>query len=119
MPYDQCCGRFIDGGQVPSTALELMRSRYTAYTLCKDDYLRATWHPNTRPGIERITEDGVKWLGLEIRQHASAGEEAGVEFVARCRIQGRAHRLHETSRFLREEGRWLYLDGSFREREQQ
>jgi SEC-C motif domain protein len=114
--YEQCCGRFIGGAERPDTAAELMRSRYTAYTLCDDAYLRATWHPGTRPKAERITEDGVKWLGLEIKHHAASGDEASVEFVARYRIDGRAHRLHETSRFLREEGRWLYLDGRFQER---
>jgi SEC-C motif-containing protein len=113
MQYEACCGRFIDGGHLPQTALELMRSRYTAYTLRRDEYLRATWHPSTRPKEERLTEDGVKWLGLEIKGHAQAGDEAGVEFVARYRIQGRAHRLHEASRFLREDGRWLYRDGRF------
>jgi SEC-C motif domain protein len=114
--YEQCCGRFIRGDELPLTAVELMRSRYTAYTLCDDAYLRATWHPSTRPKVERMTEDGVKWLGLEIRRHASSGDEASVEFVARYRIDGRAQRLHETSRFLREGGRWLYLDGRFQER---
>jgi SEC-C motif-containing protein len=36
--------------------------------------------------------------------------EGIVEFVARYKIGGRAHRLHETSRFLKEDGRWFYLD---------
>jgi SEC-C motif-containing protein len=116
LQYAQCCGRFIDGVQLPHTAAELMRSRYTAYTLCNDVYLRATWHPSTCPKVERITEDGVKWLGLEIKNHAASDDEASVEFVARYRIDGRAQRLHETSRFLREDGRWLYLDGRFQER---
>lgn len=104
------------GRELPSTALELMRSRYTAYTLCRDDYLRATWHASTRPMDARLADDGVKWLGLEIRSHASSDDEASVEFVARYRVHGRAQRLHETSRFLREDGRWLYLDGRFQER---
>lgn len=114
--YEHCCGRFLDGGQMPPTALELMRSRYTAYTLCRDDYLRMTWHPSTRPRDERIAEMGVKWLGLDIKSHGEAGDEASVEFVARYRIQGRAHRLHEISRFVREDGSWLYLDGRFPEK---
>ncbi|MBU6492427.1 MAG: hypothetical protein KGQ45_06600, partial [Burkholderiales bacterium] len=40
--YAECCGRFIDGGQVPASAEQLMRSRYTAYVLARGDYLRAT-----------------------------------------------------------------------------
>lgn len=114
--YAQCCGRFIDGGEVPQTAEQLMRSRYTAYTMRKESYLKATWHPSTRP-VDAVTqEDGTKWLGLEVRRHVPAGDEATVEFIARYKIGGRAHRLHEVSRFVREDGKWYYVDGSFPER---
>jgi SEC-C motif-containing protein len=34
-----------------------------------------------------------------------------VEFVARNKLGGRAWRHHETSRFERVGGRWLYVDG--------
>ena len=37
-----------------------------------------------------------------------------VEFVARYKIGGKAHRLHETSRFVREGEQWFYLEGDFR-----
>ena len=113
--YVSCCGRFIDGGEPPPTAAELMRSRYSAYVLKNEAYLKATWHPSTRP-TEPVAQDGnVKWLGLEVRRHVPAGETAIVEFVARSKIGGRAHRLHEISNFVREEGRWYYVDGSFPE----
>lgn len=107
-----CCARFIEAGEIPSTAEELMRSRYTAYTLQKEDYLRETWHSDTRPE-EGVTQDGAKWLGLEVRKHARSGDEAKVEFVARYRLGARAYRLHEISRFVREDGRWYYVDGEF------
>lgn len=116
--YAQCCGRFIEGNAVPQTAEELMRSRYTAYTMRNEPYLKATWHASTRPKEPVVEDDDTKWLGLEVRKHVPAGEEATVEFVARCKIGGRAHRLHEVSRFVREEGRWYYVDGSFPERQQ-
>jgi SEC-C motif-containing protein len=55
----------------------------------------------------------VKWLGLDVRQHrATDAEHAEVEFVARSRVAGRGQRLHERSRFVREDGRWFYLDGA-------
>jgi SEC-C motif domain protein len=60
-------------------------------------------------------DDGLKWIELEVRKHQQAGDEATVEFVARYKIGGRAERLHEVSRFIREEGRWFYVDGSFPE----
>lgn len=90
-----------------------MRSRYTAYVERREDYLLATWHPTTRPvelGLARETP--AKWLGLEVRRHEQTdADHAVVEFVARYKVNGRAHRLHETSRFVREDGKWYYLEG--------
>jgi SEC-C motif-containing protein len=112
--YAQCCGRFVSQGMVPQTALELMRSRYSAYTLHEAAYLQATWHVSSRPQIDFAEEDdNLKWIGLDIRRHQESGDEATVEFIARYKIGGRAERLHEVSRFVREEGRWYYVDGSF------
>lgn len=91
-----------------------MRSRYTAYVLGLADYLLATWHPRYRPQHLDLKEEHCQWLGLEILCAPGAEGEAGlVEFVARYKINGRAHRLHEVSRFEREAGRWYYLDGTF------
>jgi SEC-C motif-containing protein len=91
-----------------------MRSRYTAYVRENEAYLRATWHPSTRPQ-GAILQPGAKWLGLSVLKHEEQGSRAIVEFVARCRVGGRAQRVHETSRFVRELGHWLYVDGSFSE----
>lgn len=90
-----------------------MRSRYSAYVLGLTDYLLASWAPETRPpSLELAAEPRPKWLGLDIRQFRQTGpDSATVEFVARYRIGGRAHRLHETSRFVRRDDRWLYVDG--------
>ena len=86
-----------------------MRSRYSAYVLGLIDYLLATWHPSTAPGDLELSP--VKWLGLEVR-HAQADGDAGVvEFVARCRDGAGARRIHEISRFVRQDGRWFYIDG--------
>lgn len=112
-PFSDCCGRYVAGSPAP-TAQALMRSRYTAFGLGRADYLAATWHPSTRPADLNLT-GGPEWIGLEI-VHCQAGGEADlrgrVEFIARYRQAGRPGRLHETSRFLRENGRWYYLDGT-------
>ena len=112
-PFPACCESFLDGHALPQTAEQLMRSRYTAYTLGRLDYLRNTWHPTTRRADPDPGEP-VAWLGLEIL-HTEAGgpnDDRGlVEFVARYKIAGRAYRLHEISRFQRRDGRWLYVDG--------
>jgi len=95
-----------------------MRSRYCAYVRGNADYLLATWHPTTRPPqLSLGSEPPVRWLGLQVRHHTTTGADtAVVEFVARYRIGNRAQRLHETSRFVREGGRWYYLDGEFPDR---
>ncbi|RYF40470.1 MAG: hypothetical protein EOO25_12515 [Comamonadaceae bacterium] len=112
LAFAQCCGRWIAGGSPAPDAEALMRSRYTAFVLQDEPYLLATWHPRTRPA-SAAWEPGTRWLGLEVRAHDRNGEDAAqVEFVARCRQgSGKAQRLHERSRFLREEGCWYYLDG--------
>ena len=89
-----------------------MRSRYSAYVMQLEPYLLATWHSRSRPPAVAFTP-AIKWLGLSIKAARDTGADAAeVEFIARCRSAGAcAVRLHERSRFLREEGRWYYVDG--------
>ncbi len=115
-PYAACCGPLHQGQQPAASAEALMRSRYSAYVLKHEAWLLASWHPDTRPTALQLdaADAPAKWLGLEIRRHAQQdANHATVEFVARCRYPGgRAGRLHEISRFVRDNGRWLYLDAS-------
>ncbi|WP_395699923.1 YchJ family protein [Aquabacterium sp.] len=111
--YAACCGRWHEGHQhlQAPDAEALMRSRYAAFVMQRADYLLATWHASTRPA-QLDFEPGLRWLGLEVKRHQPTGADtATVEFVARSKLGGRAHRLHETSRFVREGGQWFYLDG--------
>lgn len=112
--YADCCGRYHAGPlhlQAPDAAA-LMRSRYSAYALGLVDYLLATWHPDTRPAALDLTADPARWIGLSVRRHTVVDDDhQSVEFVARHKVGGRAQRLHETSRFVREGGRWFYVDG--------
>lgn len=117
--YTACCGRFIDHGEVPETAEQLMRSRYTAYTQANAPYLLQTWHASTRPAQLDLDEDeAVRWLGLRIdrvEKGGAADERGMVCFVARWRVGGgRAQRLQECSRFVKDAGYWYYLDGDIR-----
>jgi SEC-C motif domain protein len=90
----------------------LMRSRYSAYVRALGGYLLDTWHPSTRPTEPPVFEPGLRWLGLDVKQHRSVdATHATVSFVARSKFGGRAHRLQETSRFVCEGGRWYYVDG--------
>jgi SEC-C motif-containing protein len=98
-----------------------MRSRYSAYVLGATDYLRATWDARTCPAdldADPAAPDAPRWLGLAIKRHTPVdASHAQVEFVARYKVGGRAYRLHETSRFERDErGFWRYVDGEVSER---
>ena len=110
--YGECCGLWHKGlaqGEHAPSAEALMRSRYSAYVLELPDYLLATWHASSAPGDLELQP--VKWLGLEVL-HAAQSTDAGVvEFIARCKVNGRASSLHETSRFVQTDGRWFYIDG--------
>lgn len=118
--YAHCCGRF-HAGEPAASAEALMRSRYSAFVLCNEPYLLATWHSSTRPKSIEF-EPQQKWLGLKIvttetpngngvRPHFHF-DTAHVEFIARYRVGGgSAARLHERSRFVQEHGRWAYVDG--------
>jgi SEC-C motif-containing protein len=112
-PYADCCGRYTCGAAAAPDAEALMRSRYSAYTLRLEPYLLATWHASTRPAaLDLSAEPQPKWLGLQVKRHRQIDKNhVEVEFVARHKIGGRAFRLHETSRFVREEGKWYYMDG--------
>jgi SEC-C motif domain protein len=108
--YRACCGRWHAGAPAPP-AEALMRSRYAAFALELEAYLLATWHASTRPAAVTF-EPGTRWLGLTVKAAREDGQRADVEFVARYRVGGgSAVRLRERSRFVRENGRWFYVDG--------
>ena len=96
-----------------------MRSRYSAYVMNDFAYLRVTWHASTCPndlGAQDDDHPTTKWLGLTIKKtwQGAQDDEAFVEFIAKYKIGGqRVERLHEVSRFVREDGRWFYVDGAF------
>jgi SEC-C motif-containing protein len=110
--YATCCQPWhagLEAGAHAPTPEALMRSRYSAYVVGLIDYLLATWHPSAAPGELELSP--VKWIGLEVLHAETTGDAGVVEFAARCRVNGRAQRMHETSRFVRQDGRWYYIDG--------
>ncbi|HLA36024.1 MAG TPA: YchJ family metal-binding protein [Rhodocyclaceae bacterium] len=112
--YAACCARYHDGVPAPD-AETLMRSRYSAYCKGLESYLIDTWHADTRPAIGELNlaaTPPAKWIGLEVKDHKESADDATVEFVARYRVGGRAYRLHEISRFTRQDERWYYRDGT-------
>ena len=116
--YGECCGRYLADGRRAPTAEALMRSRYTGFATRATHYLLVTWHPSTRPEVLDL-DDAMVWHRLDVVRTDAGGpwDDAGtVEFVAHYRLDdgtaiGQRGRLHETSHFVREDGRWLYVDG--------
>lgn len=113
-PYAACCGRYHAGEAAPD-AERLMRSRYSAYVRQQAEYLRQTWHPDTRPAelsLDDAPGQRTHWLGLTVHEHTVTGADtAEVRFTARYRIGGgSAVKMTEHSRFQRIDGRWYYLD---------
>ena len=112
LPLAACCMPYIEGKAIPETAEQLMRSRYSAFVLCDEAYLLASWHPDRRPSKVSFDSD-QRWLGLSIKASDGGADDmlGTVEFVARYKVHGKGYRLHEVSRFDKIDGRWYYRDG--------
>ena len=112
--YVACCGAFHSGSTAAPTALELMRSRYSAFAVGDAGYLLATWHPATRPATIEL-DPAIQWRRLQLRGLSGGGDtdDAGtVEFIAHYwdssrRLYGKQH---ENSRFVRLATSWFYVD---------
>jgi SEC-C motif-containing protein len=121
-PYDRCCGPFHAGKAAPETAEQLMRSRFSAYAMAKVDYLIST-----RPEAKRGDEDrdeliqyckAVSCVSLKIvsKEKGGKADETGiVTFHASLQANGRRNLHIETSNFVRENGKWVYVDGVVKE----
>ena len=120
--FENCCSPFIDGRAVAEQPEQLMRSRFSAFSIGNIDYLINTHHISTRSttlrgALERDMRD-IDWLGLSVIQASpvSSLEPRGfVEFVAlykRAQLyEGRIEQLHEKSMFIKEKARWFYISG--------
>jgi len=95
---------------LPENAEQLMRSRYSAYVMQDRDYLEQTWHIDNRPP-DLALDSGISWVGLQIIDFKHQDDRATVEFEACLVVSGRLDAVHETSRFVEQEGRWFYTSG--------
>lgn len=108
LTYGECCGRLHAG----SAAEELMRSRYSAFAVGDEAYLKRSWHPGTRPDALDL-DGGLEWVRLEVLSTSEGTpfhREGTVDFRAVYRENGREGELREHSRFLRHDGAWVYVD---------
>lgn len=118
LSYVRCCEPFILGNKVPETAEKLMRSRFTAYAVGNPAYLAGTTAAAEREKLDREELkrycSTLRCLGLAILKVQAGGQsdETGeVTFRAKLLLNGQRMLHREKSRFVREEGRWVYLDG--------
>lgn len=111
--FRECCGPLVEDGIPADTAEQLMRSRYTAFSLGRSDHLWRTWHPRTRP--EQVELGDIEWVGLSVVDVVAGGvdDRTGiVEFEARFRDPDGVSVMRERSTFARRGGRWTYLGDS-------
>ncbi|AYF73871.1 hypothetical protein D7D52_08340 [Nocardia yunnanensis] len=111
--YVDCCGRLHRGEVTAGTAEQVMRSRFSAFAVRDEAYLLRSWDPETRPADVDF-DPAMRWERLEILGTTGGGmfhTEGTVEFRAHYRVRGAAGELHERSRFRRDRGAWVYLDG--------
>jgi SEC-C motif-containing protein len=109
--YADCCRKYIEYQTNAPTAVALMRSRYTAFVMHDEAYLRYSWLPENCPETIYLDKED-KWLGLKIKstKDGGTGDKTGqVEFVARCKKAGKARRIHENSLFIHKNNRWSYV----------
>lgn len=113
--YSGCCGKFIDKDGVPATPEELMRSRYTAFTLGNADYIGKTM---TSPAVDDFDAEETKkfaesvdWVKLEVIASSVKGNRGSVEFLAHYKQKLDKHVIHEIGDFMLKDGKWFYVDG--------
>lgn len=108
--FNLCCGRFITNDQAPDSPEQLMRSRYTAYTLKNENYLLGSWHPSTRPESLDLTNDTTQWMGLKIISTLDSTVNFVAYFTQDTLNSEKFYSLTEQSNFVKENN-WFYLDG--------
>ncbi len=118
--YEQCCVLFIERKQLPQTPEQLMRSRYTAYSLTRTDYIKNTMKGKTLIGFDELEAktwaQSVTWVGLKVIQAYNETPDKGfVEFAARFKEGEQFKKIHELSEFHREHGVWYYVAGQHRD----
>lgn len=120
--YKKCCKPFHENIKTPITALELMKSRYCAYSLEKSEYIILTTHQNNRDfnTDTKVWNNDIldfsrntKFEKLEILEFIDGQTESFVTFKANITQNKQDVSFVEKSRFVKENGKWQYIDGQF------
>ena len=111
--YVTCCEPLIKGDRKAQSALELMKSRYSAYVTCEIDYIIESTtlserHFYSKKDILKWAKEST-WLKLEIIDYSVNT----VEFKAYYHnSKGKLEIHHEFSTFLLENDTWYFVEGS-------
>ncbi|MGM0519763.1 MAG: YchJ family protein [Campylobacterota bacterium] len=121
--YKKCCKIYHDG-TLPKDALTLMKSRYSAFATNNSKYIIKTTHKSNsdftqdtkswKKSIESFTL-ATEFRKLEIIDFIDDTNESYVTFKAVIFQNGIDSSFQEKSRFLKEDNRWLYIDGEIKE----
>ncbi len=114
--YTDCCGKYLEGQEIPDAPETLMRSRYTAYSLADIKYIKKTMSGKPLLGFDEMKAmrwaERVAWVGLQVIKSFQKGDQQGyVEFIAKYIEGNQLKSIHEKSEFHREQGAWFYVDG--------
>lgn len=114
--YPECCQPFHLKKQFPETAEQLMRSRYSAYTLVDIPYIVETTAPNQQKYLNQIAmkewAETTNWVGLEIVKHLAyvSKNHNKVEFNAFFKTEEDIQAHNEISLFVKINQRWFFVD---------
>lgn len=114
--FNNCCNKYISGQQKAATPEDLMRSRYSAYSIADISYIKSTMRGKASHGYDENSAANwaktVEWLDLSVLETQMEGTDKGfVEFIARYCYEEKPHEIHERSEFHKIEGSWYYVDG--------
>ena len=118
LTFEECCEPFLIKKKKPSTAAELMRSRYAAYAMGAVEYLYETSGPKVKKEFDadssRKWAESAKWTGIEILEELGGGpadDKGSVEFIAHYTVNDNQFNHHERAEFRKIDGEWLFMDG--------
>jgi SEC-C motif-containing protein len=113
--YNLCCKPYLEENEIPQNPEQLMRSRYTAYTIGNVDYIANTMKGPAAMGFEKEETaawiKNIHWNGLKIIESKVDSDTATVEFIAHYSVQGNKDTMYEISEFQLKDGKWYYIDG--------
>jgi SEC-C motif-containing protein len=108
--YKKCCGIFHKGA-IAKTALDLMKSRFSAFAIGKIDYIINTSTFQKDFDDLKSFSNNCEFKKLEILDFIDENSEAFVTFKATIFCEEQDNSFIEKSRFIKKEGRWYYESG--------